>query len=77
MYSSLINSYRTMTDEVVNGSLTRSQRLALTNDRLQQIQQAENAQIAKANLQQAQQDQQQQNVIRTIRMLGAPGFRAP
>jgi hypothetical protein len=44
MYSSLINFYRMMTDEVTNGSLTPSQRLALTNERLQEIQQAENAQ---------------------------------
>ena len=74
MYEGLISSYETMTDQLVHGTLTRSQRLSRTQEKLQAIQEAENSQIAQANLQQVQLTQQQQNVIDTARMLGA-GFR--
>lgn len=75
MYESLVTSYESMTDQVVHGTMTRSERLARTDQKLEAIRQAEDQQITAANLQQAQQSQQQQNVIDTIRMLGAPGFR--
>lgn len=76
MYESLVTSYETMTDQVTQGTLTRSERQAETQQKLEAIKQAEQAEISAANLQQAQQSQQQQNVIDTIRMLSAPGFRA-
>ncbi len=74
MYEKLVTSYQQMTNQITQGTLTRSERKAQTQQQLQAIQQAEHAEIAAANLQQAQQNQQQQNVIDTIRMLGAPGF---
>ncbi|HUC18674.1 MAG TPA: hypothetical protein VMA37_13410 [Acetobacteraceae bacterium] len=76
MYESLITSYETMTDQITQGTLTRSERQAQTQQKLEAIKQAEQAEISAANLQQAQQNQQQQNVIDTIRMLSAPGFRS-
>ncbi len=75
MYEQLISSYEQMTNQITAGTLTRSERQARTQEKLQAIQQAEHAEIAAANLQQAQQTQQMQNVIDTIRMLGVPGAR--
>jgi len=75
MYENLVASYQQMTDQVAQGTLTRSERRARTQQLLQAIKQAEQAEISAANLQQSQQNQQQQNVIDTIRMLGAPGMR--
>lgn len=75
MYEQLVTSYQQMTDQVAQGSLTRSERHARTQQMLQAIEQAEQAEISAANLQQAQQNQQQQNVIDTVRMFGAQGFQ--
>jgi hypothetical protein len=70
LYDSLIDQDIFMTNAIMHGQMTRSERHARISQILEEIRTAEEKQIAQAQLQQAQRDQATQNVIDLIRRLG-------
>jgi hypothetical protein len=70
LYDSLVDQDTSMTDAIVHGRMTRSERHARISQILAEIKTAEQNQIAQAQLLQAQRDQAMQGVIDMIRTLG-------